>query len=87
MKNNMPKVSVIILVYNVEKYLQQCIDSLFAQTLKDIEYIFVNDASADHSLEILKRNVCMNPSRMKIRVLYESIGNRGGRYLYSVYSR
>lgn len=50
----MPKVSVIIPVYNVEKYLCQCLDSLINQTLKDIEIICVDDGSTDNSLEILK---------------------------------
>lgn len=47
------KVSVIVPVYNVEKYLGKCIDSLLSQTLKDMEFIFVNDGSTDNSLEIL----------------------------------
>ena len=48
------KISVIVPVYNVEKYLHQCIDSILAQTLKDIEIICINDGSTDSSLEILK---------------------------------
>ena len=50
----MPKVSVIILVYNVEKYLRECLDSVVNQTLKDIEIICVNDGSTDNSLQILE---------------------------------
>ena len=49
-----PKVSVIIPVYNVEKYIRECLDSIVGQTLKDIEIICVNDGSTDGSLEILK---------------------------------
>ena len=49
----MAKVSVIIPVYNVEKYLHQCLDSIVNQTLKDIEIICVNDSSTDGSLDIL----------------------------------
>lgn len=49
-----PKVSVIIPVYNVEKYLPQCLDSVVKQTLKEIEIICVDDGSTDNSLEILK---------------------------------
>ncbi len=49
------KVSVIIPVYNVEKYLAECLDSISDQTLKDIEIICVNDGSSDNSLNILKR--------------------------------
>lgn len=50
----MPLVSVIIPVYNVEKYLNQCLDSVIAQTLTDIEIICVNDRSTDGSLGILE---------------------------------
>ncbi len=50
----MPKVSVIIPVYNVEKYLQQCLDSIINQTLADIEIICINDGSTDSSLAILE---------------------------------
>ena len=50
----MVKVSVIIPVFNVEKYLEECLESILAQTLKEIEIICVNDGSADNSLSILK---------------------------------
>ncbi len=49
------KVSVIVPVYNTEKYLGQCLDSICAQTLKDIEIICVDDGSTDSSPEILAR--------------------------------
>lgn len=49
-----PKVSVIIPVYNVEKYVRECLDSIVGQTLEEIEIICVNDGSTDGSLEILK---------------------------------
>ena len=47
------KLSIIVPVYNVEKYLRQCLDSLITQTLKEIEIICVNDGSTDSSLQIL----------------------------------
>ena len=50
----MIKVSVVVPVYNVEKYLSQCIESILSQTLKDIEVICVNDGSKDSSLDILR---------------------------------
>ena len=49
----MAKISVVVPVYNVEKYLKECIDSITNQTLEDIEIICVNDGSTDSSLEIL----------------------------------
>lgn len=50
----MVKVSVIIPMYNVEKYLRKCLDSVAYQTLKDIEVILVNDGSTDRTMEIAK---------------------------------
>ncbi len=50
----MIKVSVIVPVYNVEKYLEECLDSVCHQTLKDIEIICINDGSKDKSEQILK---------------------------------
>lgn len=50
----MTKISVIMPVYNVEKYLPQCLESVLAQTLSDIEIICVNDGSTDDSLKVLQ---------------------------------
>lgn len=50
----MVKVSVIIPVYNSEKYLRRCLDSVVSQTLKDLEIICVDDGSTDESAQILK---------------------------------
>lgn len=61
----MIKVSVIIPVYNIEKYLYQCIDSILNQTLKDIEVICVDDGSTDSSLSILKEYE-QKDSRLKV---------------------
>lgn len=52
----MPKVSVIIPVYNVEEYIRECLTSVVNQTLKDIEIIVVNDGTTDNSLEILQEH-------------------------------
>lgn len=62
---NNPKISVIIPVYNGEKYINQCLDSLLNQTFKDIEIICVNDGSTDTSLEILQE-YAQKDSRIKI---------------------
>lgn len=61
----MPKVSVIVPVYNVEEYLQQCIDSILAQTLQDIEIICVDDGSTDSSGKILDQYM-MTDERVKV---------------------
>lgn len=56
-----PKVSILVPIYNVEKYLWQCLDSLVSQTLKDIEIICLNDGSTDHSLQIVKSYAVHDP--------------------------
>ena len=61
----MPKISVIIPVYNVEKYLSRCLDSIINQTLSDIEIICINDGSSDNSAEILEL-YSKNDNRIKI---------------------
>ena len=50
----MPAISVIIPIYNVEKYLRRCLDSVKNQTFPDWEAICVNDGSPDNSAEILE---------------------------------
>ncbi len=56
-----PKVSVIIPVYNVERYLEECMESVIHQTLKDIEIICINDGSTDRSLSILRGYADQDP--------------------------
>lgn len=51
----MPKFSIIIPVYNVEKYIKKCLDSVVNQTVKDYEVILINDGSTDNSMEIAKK--------------------------------
>ena len=63
--NKETKVSVIIPVYNAEKYLRQCLDSVVNQTLRDIEIICVDDGSTDGSIEIL-REYEQKDSRVKV---------------------
>lgn len=50
-----PKLSILVPVYNVEKYLEQCLSSLVQQTLRDIEIICINDGSTDKSLILIER--------------------------------
>lgn len=54
MEKTIPKVSVIVPVYNAEKYIEKCINSVIAQTLQEWELILVNDASTDNSMETVK---------------------------------
>ncbi|MFB0925690.1 MAG: glycosyltransferase, partial [Vicingaceae bacterium] len=60
-----PKVSVIVPIYNVEKYLRRCLDSLVNQTLTDIEIILVDDDSPDNSNEIYKEYIA-NDNRIRL---------------------
>ena len=53
----MPKLSVLIPIYGVEKYIEKCVRSLFEQTLDDIEFVFVDDCTPDKSIDILQRLV------------------------------
>lgn len=48
------KISVIVPIYNVEKYLEKSVESIINQTYKNLEIILVNDGSTDRSLEISK---------------------------------
>ena len=59
-----PKVSVIVPVYNVEKYLAKCLDSLVIQTLEDIEIIVVNDGTKDNSQLIINQYVKNYPDKV-----------------------
>ncbi len=61
----MVKVSVIVPVYNEEKYLERCLDSICSQTLREIEIICVDDGSTDQSLQILE-SFAKKDSRIKI---------------------
>ncbi|GHS91746.1 hypothetical protein FACS1894139_12870 [Planctomycetales bacterium] len=75
-----PAISVIVPVYNMEKYLRQCLDSIVGQTLCDIEIIIVNDGSKDGSLAIIREYAARD---QRIRVIdqpnegYGKTMNRG----------
>lgn len=59
----MAKISVIVPIYKVERYIERCVCSLMEQTMEDIEYIFVDDASPDSSIAILKDCIKRYPRR------------------------
>ena len=61
----MPKVSVIIPVYNVENYIERCLDSVVNQTLQDIEIIVVNDGSTDSSMEKIESYIQKYEDKIK----------------------
>ena len=71
------KISVIVPVYNAEKYLHRCIDSILSQTLDEIELILINDCSTDNSINII--NSYKSYDNVKIIDLEENIGPGGAR--------
>lgn len=73
----MPKVSVIIPVYCVEKYIERCVVSLFEQSLDDIEYLFIDDCSPDNSISIVKKVLERYPLRQSQVVFHQMEQNSG----------
>lgn len=63
---NNPKISIVIPVYNEEKYVQNTIDSLLGQTEKELEIILIDDGSTDNSLNILKSAEEKNPNKVRV---------------------
>ena len=61
-KNLIPLVSVLMPVYNGEKYLREAIDSILNQTFSDFEFLIINDGSTDHSQNIINS---YNDSRIR----------------------
>ncbi len=74
----MPKISILVAVYNTAAYLPQCLDSLLSQTLKDIEVICVDDASTDNSLDLLHQ-YAEKDNRVKVFALKENCGQAHAR--------
>ena len=73
----MPKVSVVIAVYNVEPYIERCLHSLFGQTLDEIEYIFVDDSSTDSSIKIINKTLEAYPCRKVLTKILHHCSNLG----------
>lgn len=64
------KVSILVPVYNVERYIARCAESLFNQTHNDIEYLFVDDCTPDRSIDVLRSVVGRYPRRKgQVRIL------------------
>ena len=88
----MPKVSVIIPVYKVEAFVERCVRGLMEQTLQDVEFIFVDDASPDGSMEIVRRVTAEYNRNVRILVHPENKGlpaarntglaEAGGKYIF-----
>jgi len=70
-----PKVSIIVPVYNVERYLARCLDSLVGQTLREIEIICVDDESPDRSIDILRAYAAREP---RMQVISQRNKRQGG---------
>lgn len=73
----MCKVSVIIPVYNAENYIVRCAESLFKQTLDDIQFIFVDDASPDNSISLIKQTLERFPERKSQTLIIRNQTNMG----------
>jgi glycosyltransferase involved in cell wall biosynthesis len=81
----MAMISIIVPVYNVEKYLRRCLDSLINQTFCDIEIICIDDGSTDHSLALLKE---YEKKDMRIKVVHsQNQGVSGARNLGLSFAR
>lgn len=72
-----PLVTIVVPMYNVEKFIEKCGTSLFEQTYANIEYIFVNDCTPDNSVEILRNIIINYPEReSQVKIIHHEV-NRG----------
>ena len=71
----LPSISVIIPVYNAEKYIGECLDSLLAQTFKNFELILVDDCSTDNSVEIIESYASKFNGRLKLARMGKNAGS------------
>lgn len=69
-----PKVSIIVPVYNAQRYLQECLDSLYAQTMNDFEIITIDDGSTDGSLAVLQAHAT---SHKNLRIIKQTNHGQG----------
>ncbi len=80
----MKKVSILIPVYKAEKYIAQCLRSVFGQTYEDIEYVLVNDATPDGSMDVVRQVMQDYPQRQGQVVIVENERNSGIAYTRNV---
>lgn len=71
------KVSIVVPVYGVEKYIEKCARSLFEQNLSDLEYLFIDDCSPDNSVSVLRSVLEDYPLRKKQVMIYKMERNSG----------
>jgi glycosyltransferase involved in cell wall biosynthesis len=74
----MPKISVIIPVFNAEKTIIRCIDSLLNQTLEDMEIIVIDDHGQDSSIEIIQKRIENHPKKNKFYFAKTSVNSGPG---------
>ena len=70
-----PKISVIIPVYNTETYLEECLQSCSVQTLRDVEFLLINDGSTDHSQQIIDRYAKEDPRFISITLDHRGVSH------------
>ena len=87
------KVSVLVPVYGVEKYIRRCVESLFNQTYADLEFVFVDDCSPDRSIDILRSviypelDVSVQRFAELFALILDTMTEEENEYLYSVNKR
>lgn len=77
MENEPYQVSVLVPVYGVEKYIERCARSIFEQTYHNLDIIFVDDCTPDHSIDVLKRVLKDYPERKEQTRIIKHDHNRG----------
>ncbi len=80
----MPKISVIVPVYQTEKYIERCLNTILNQTMKDLEIILVNDGSTDNSEAVIKQWIRNNEGKVKIQYLKKENGGLSDARNYGV---
>lgn len=68
-------VTVVIPTYNVEKYIEKCLESIFLQSYKNIEILIINDCSTDNSLKIIKEYINTNETNFSISIIDQKNNN------------